>query len=145
VDVSTSRVIRRPREVVAAFAADPDRATAWYANIRSVEWETPPPLAVGSHFAFVARFLGRTLRYTYEVRELQLPDRMVMSTSAGPFPMRTEYTWTDAGAGATRMTLRNTGAPAGFSRLVAPLVAPAVRRAGRADLRRLAAVLEPGG
>ena len=61
VDVSSSVDIARPRAVVAAYAADPDRAPEWYVYIRSVRWETAPPLAVGSRFAFVAQFLGRTL------------------------------------------------------------------------------------
>ena len=42
----------------------------------------------------------------------------------------------------TRMTLRNRGEPAGFSRLVAPLLAPAMRRATRKDLARLKQILE---
>ena len=78
--------IARPRGDVAAFAADPDNATRWYDNIESVRWETPPPLAVGSRLAFVARFLGRTLSYTYEVREHVPGERFVMSTTEGPFP-----------------------------------------------------------
>ena len=69
VDVLTRIEIRRPPDVVAAFAQDPDRAPDGYENIRSVEWQTPPPLAVGSRLAFVAHFLGRRLAYTYEVRE----------------------------------------------------------------------------
>lgn len=71
VDVVTEIDIARPREEVAAFAADPANATAWYRNITSVEWETPPPAQVGSRVRFVAKFLGRTLEYTYEVREVQ--------------------------------------------------------------------------
>jgi hypothetical protein len=142
VDVSTSIDIARPREVVAAYAADPDRATQWYENIRSVRWETAPPLAVGSRFAFGAQFLGRTLTYTYEVRELHLPERMVMSTAEGPFPMRTEYCWQDTGDGGTRMTLRNSGEPTGFAAVSAPLMSGAMRRANRKDLQRLKAVLE---
>lgn len=54
---------------MAAYASDHDSATAWYRNIESVRWLTPPPPAVGSRLEFVARFLGRRLRYTYEVRE----------------------------------------------------------------------------
>lgn len=40
------------------------------------------------------------------------------------------------------MRLRNRGEPTGFSRLLAPLMAPAMRRANRKDLRRLKAILE---
>ena len=143
VDVLTDTVIARPRAVVAAFAGDPGRAPEWYVNIASVEWETPPPLAVGSRMAFVANFLGRRLAYTYEVRELVPDERLVMSTAQGPFPMETTYTWRDEGAG-TRMTLRNRGEPTGFSALAAPLMAMMMRRANVADLAKLKRVLEGG-
>ena len=141
VDVETAIEIDRPRAEVAAYAAEPDNATSWYENIESVEWKTSPPLAVGSQVAFVARFLGRELAYTYEIRELLPGERVVMSTSDGPFAMETTYTWEDVG-GATRMTLRNRGEPAGFSKLVAPVMARAMRRANRKDLACLKEILE---
>jgi Polyketide cyclase / dehydrase and lipid transport len=142
IDVNTEITIARPRAEVAEYACEPDNATEWYANIESAEWRTPRPLAVGSQFDFVARFLGRKLTYTYEVRELQPGERLVMATSEGPFAMETTYSWSDVGDGATLMWLRNRGEPAGFSKLVAPLMAPAVRRANRKDLARLKQVLE---
>jgi uncharacterized membrane protein len=144
VDVVTEIEIARPRAEVADFAADPANTTAWYKNIRSVEWETPPPAAVGSRMRFVARFLGRTLDYTYEVREIDPGARFVMSTHDGPFPMETTYTWEDSPAGGTRMTLRNRGEPAGFAAVTAPVMARAMRRANEADLRRLKSLLERG-
>jgi len=111
VDVVTQITIARPRAEVAAYAADPDHATAWYENINSVEWQSRPPLAVGSRVAFVARFLGRHLAYTYEVVDHVAGQRLVMRTTQGPFPMETTYTWQDAAEGTTRMTLRNRGEP----------------------------------
>jgi hypothetical protein len=105
VDVEAEIEIGRSRDEVAAYAADPDNATAWYANIERVDWKTNPPLTVGSRIAFVARFLGRRLAYTYEVREYVAGERLVMSTADGPFPMETTYAWTEA-AGGTRMILR---------------------------------------
>jgi uncharacterized membrane protein len=142
VDVETSTVIARPRDEVAAYACDPDRATAWYANIAAVTWETPRPLAVGSRLAFVATFLGRRLEYTYEVREHVPGERFVMSTAQGPFPMETTYAFRDAPGGATAMTLRNRGEPAGFAKVAAPMMARAMSRANRKDLERLKAILE---
>ena len=142
VDVETSIDIRRPRGEVAAFASDPGNATAWYANIRSVVWLTEPPLAVGSRLAFVARFLGRRIAYTYEVRELVPGTRFVMSTHEGPFPMETAYSWADTADGGTRMTLRNRGEPSGFATVTAPVLAAAMRRANAKDLARLKEILE---
>jgi hypothetical protein len=142
VDVETEIEIARPRHPVAVYAGDPDNATSWYENIRTVEWETPRPLAVGSRIAFVAEFLGRTLSYTYEIKELADDERLVMSTAQGPFPMETTYTWGDADEGATRMKLRNRGEPAGFKRLAAPLMARAIRRSNQKDLHRLKQILE---
>jgi uncharacterized membrane protein len=142
VDVLSEIVIARPRDAVAAYASDPDNATEWYENIKSAEWKSPKPMAVGATFAFAAQFLGRRLEYTYEVRELVPGKRLVMSTADGPFPMETTYGWEDAENGATRMTLRNRGAPAGFTKVAAPMMASAMRRANRKDLERLKQLLE---
>jgi uncharacterized membrane protein len=142
VDVSTQIDIARPRADVAAYASDPDNATTWYVKIKSVEWKTPKPLQISSKLAFVAQFLGRTLEYTYEVKEMVAGERFVMATAQGPFPMETTYTWEDTPSGGTRMTLRNRGEPAGFSKLVAPVMATAMQRANTKDLQQLKKILE---
>ena len=142
VDVLTEIVIGRPAGIVAAYAADPSNAPAWYQNITSVTWEVGPPLQTGSRMIFSARFLGRNLAYTYEITDFAPGERLVMRTAQGPFPMETTYTWQQAGDRSTRMTLRNRGEPAGFPRLTAPLMAAAIRRANRKDLRQLRAILQ---
>lgn len=142
VDVGTWINIDRARSEVAAFAADPDNVTAWYQNIESVDWRTPRPLAVGTRLAFAAHFLGRRLSYTYEVLEFVPGERLVMSTSAGPFPMETTYSWEDTASGGTRMTLRNRGEPKGFSKVASPILQRAMRRANSKDLEQLRRALE---
>jgi uncharacterized protein YndB with AHSA1/START domain len=141
-DVLSEVEIERPRADVSEYAADPDNATSWYANIEGVDWETPKPLAPGSRIVFTARFLGRRLAYTYEVRELTPGERLVMSTAQGPFPMETTYEWSDTASGGTRMTLRNRGEPSGFAGVTAPLMARAIRRANAKDLATLKELLE---
>lgn len=141
VDVTSEVVIERPVEEVAAYAADPTNAR-WYANIRSVDWQTPPPVALGSRLDFVASFLGRRLAYTYEVTVLDPGRRLVMRTAQGPFPMETTYAWEAAGEGRTRMTLRNRGEPRGLAGVAKPVLSQAIRRATGKDLARLKALLE---
>jgi uncharacterized protein YndB with AHSA1/START domain len=141
VDVQVETTIARPPSEVAAYAGDPSNAPQWYVNIKSVQWQTPRPVAVGSRMDFVAQFLGRRIAYTYEVAELVPGERLVMRTSDGPFPMETTYTWAPVDGG-TRMTLRNRGNPRGFAHLTAPLMERAMRRATTKDLARLKALLE---
>jgi hypothetical protein len=136
VDVTVEALIPYPREVVAAYAGDPTNAPDWYANIASVSWQTPPPVAVGSRMDFEARFLGRRLSYTYEVVDLRPGEQLVMRTADGPFPMETTYSW-DSVAGGTRMKLRNRGTPSGFAKVAAPVLARAMRGAMTKDLVRL--------
>jgi hypothetical protein len=142
VDVSVEVDIRRPRSVVASYAAEPDNATEWYVNIKDVQWKTPRPLTLGSQFAFTAAFLGRTLTYTYEVVEFVVDRRFVMRTAEGPFPMETTYEWDDVADGSTRMNLRNRGEPSGFAGIAAPMMSMAMKRANTKDLKRLKAILE---
>ena len=142
VDVVTEIVIARARERVAGYSGDPSNAPEWYANIDSVEWKTSPPVALGSKMAFVARFLGKRMAYTYEIVELVPHERLVMRTAEGPFPMETTYTWETSSEGHTKMTLRNRGEPSGFSKVVAPFMAMAMRSANRKDLALLKKILE---
>jgi hypothetical protein len=103
VDVTVETTIDRPVRIVADYAGDPSNAPTWYRRIASADWQTEPPVRVGSQVT---------------------------------------YTWSPVGADATRLTLRNHGEPAGFSRLTAPLVSFAMRRAMTQDLARLAEILE---
>jgi uncharacterized membrane protein len=142
VDVQTDIVINRPVIAVATYAADPSNAPEWYDRIDSVEWNSTSPPTQGTRVAFIARFLGRRLAYTYEFVDFVPGEHLVMRTAEGPFPMETTYTWSETSATSTRMTLRNRGQPAGFAKALAPFIVPAMRRANRKDLVRIKTILE---
>ncbi|MDF2960770.1 MAG: ATPase [Paenibacillus sp.] len=142
VDVFTEIRINCLCERVSDYAANPDHAPEWYVNIHSAEWLTPKPLAVGSQIAFKAKFLGRQLAYVYEIVEYIPGKKLVMRTVDGPFPMETTYTWEAADISSTLMTLRNRGNPTGFSKLLAPFMSSAMKRANNKDLIRIKQILE---
>ena len=142
VDVSTEIVIARPRHEVAGFAVDPDRLPLWFANIRGLEWKTEPPVRIGTRLALVAQLLRRPVACTYEVVDYVPGERFVMRSVDGPQAMETSYAWRDAGAHGTAMTLRQRGTPAGFSRLLTPLLTIAIRRGHARDLALLKSILE---
>ena len=142
VDVTTAIDIARSRQVVAGYATDPDHAADWYANIERVTWQTERPLRIGTRLAFVARFLGRTLSYTYEVIDFIPDERLIMATTEGPLQMETTYAWSDLNDQQTHMTLRNRGTPSGFAGVTAPVMTMAMRRANRKDLAALKYLLE---
>ena len=100
VDVLTEITIARSADAVAAYAADPSNAPAWYENIASVHWETEPPLRTGSRLAFTARFLGRPLAYTYEITEF------VPANGWSCGPRRGRSRWRPPTPGRPSMTVR---------------------------------------
>jgi uncharacterized membrane protein len=142
VDVTTTIVIERPIAEVAGYSGDPSNAPEWNRRIASAEWQTEPPMMLGSQITFTARFMGKDLVYTYEVIEYTPQDQVAMRTTQGPFPINTTYTWRAVGERVTHMTLRNHGEPTGFWRLAAPLITIAMRRAVPHDLSRLKQLLE---
>ncbi|GGF28837.1 hypothetical protein GCM10010954_29920 [Halobacillus andaensis] len=68
--------------------------------------------------------------------------KLVMRTVDGPFPMETTYRWKAIHENRTQMTLQNKGEPAGFSKVLSPIMAPMMKKANKKDLKEIKKILE---
>ena len=137
VNVGVTQFIAASPERVRAVMFDPSQDPEWMAAVKSVE-----PLAEeigrGARVRRVGRFLGRTLRWTTEVIGAEL-GQLQLRIIDGPMRGAVKYRIEPSGSGSL-VTIHNTGEVSGF----APrwLLAMAMRRSLRADLRRLQRVVE---
>lgn len=140
--LTATRTIRRPAGDVFAFVADAANNPRWQRGMRSCEWTSPPPLAVGSTYRQEAGFLGRTIITDFVVEELEPGVSVAFRSTAGPFPIHVRRSVTPAGPGATRVEARIDGRPGRFFRLGAPLIRRLAQRSVDSDYDRLVALLE---
>jgi uncharacterized membrane protein len=141
IDVSSHVEIRRPRDEVGAYALNLDNARKWVANLSSLEWITPPPLAVRSRISLVTELFGHRLKAAYEIVSLAPAERLVMRAER-PFPIEVRYTLESITTASTHMAVRGRADPGGFLRLLTPMIADELRESYRGDLLRLKRILE---
>jgi uncharacterized protein YndB with AHSA1/START domain len=135
--------IARPPAVVWEYLANAEHNPEWLRNMSSCRWITGPPIRVGSRYEQVARFLGKEVRTSFEVSELE-PGRLVTISSlpGSSFPLTITRRLDPMDADRCRVTEVAGGDPSGFYRLAeAPMRAMVRRNIGRA-YRRLKKLLE---
>jgi uncharacterized protein YndB with AHSA1/START domain len=115
---SASIVIARSPDEVFAYMDDVSREVEWQPNLRSAEQDPPGPTTLGTRKRYVSRFMGRDVRNTYVVAELEPGRRIVYETEKGSaIEARSEILWEVEGTG-TRVTMFLEGKPKGFLKLV---------------------------
>lgn len=143
IDAVAEVTIARPRDEVAAFAADPERMPLWRRGLKWIEWQGEPGLRVGAALTVVSALRGgRQREVPWEVVTCEPGARLVMrTTGAGP-ARELSCEWRDAGADRTHMIFRQREALATLAMLVAPLRRLAMQRAAGRELMLLKSILE---
>ena len=85
---------------------------------------------VGTRYRNVSRFLGRETELTYVVEESAPPRRLRLRGENDTLMAHDTMTLSEVPGGGTELTYRADFAFKGAARLVAPLLAPALRRLG---------------
>jgi uncharacterized protein YndB with AHSA1/START domain len=138
--VVVSTVIARPREEVFAYYEQYDRHPEWQPELIRAELTTPAPVAVGTRGIEVRRLLGRETAATYEITEHDPPRRSAFRVLDGPI-RPSGLAKFEPEAGGTRMTFELDLGARGPLRLLAPLLAPRLRRQTTDHLRRFASIV----
>src|SRR5262249_23290917 len=87
--VVVDQEIERPAEVVWEYMENAEHNPEWQSNMRSAHWTTEPPIAVGSRYEQLARFLGKDVRTSFEVTALEPGRSITISSLPGSsFPIR---------------------------------------------------------
>lgn len=134
--------VDRGADEVFAFLSDSANNPTWQAGMRRCVWTTPPPIDVGSRYEQEARFLGRTIRSSFEVTAYE-PGRSVrIETIEGSFPITVTRSVEPVDHGRTLVRARIEGDASGFFRIAEPLLRRMVQRSVDGDYARLKQLLE---
>ena len=134
-------VVARPREEVFPFVADARNRPSWDENVGSEELTSPEPIAVGSTLRTRMRSMGRDYEYLWEIVEHDPPNRVLVESTAGPFPTTLEWEVAEHDGGSL-VAFSVTGRPSGGLRLLEPLIARNTAKNLEASFPRLKEVLE---
>jgi uncharacterized membrane protein len=142
IKVNVSVDIDRPSDQVFAFLADASNNTRWQKGMRSCQWTSAGPIAVGSTYEQEASFMGRTIRSSFEVTELDPGHQVTITSTNGTFPIMVTRSVDRLDVDACRARARISGGPTGIGRIFDPITQLLVQSSVRRDYRRLKELLE---
>ncbi len=142
--MTAERTIRRPADEVAAFFFDASNNPKWQNGMVSCEWISGPPIAIGSTYVQLARFMGRDVRSTFVVTGYE-PGRMIrIETIESTFPIQVERRVEPIDESSCRVTADITGGPdRRLLKMLSPLMGGRAQKSVDADYDRLVQLLEP--
>ncbi|MDQ4075127.1 MAG: SRPBCC family protein [Chloroflexota bacterium] len=138
-----SVVIQKPPEVVFEFLANYENDPRWRSDVRTMAYQSPPPIGVGSRALEVASVLGQQLETLTEISEYEPHARVISRTLSGPTPV-TAYRYFEPTDGGTRFTYRLDidVSKALFFRLLQPVLIPWYQRRIETYLARAKEIVE---
>lgn len=141
--MTATRAIARSADEVAEFFFDASNNPRWQNGMVSCRWVSEPPIAVGSTYEQIARFMGRDVRSTFVVTDYEPGRRIRIETIESTFPIQVERTVEETDNSSCRVSADITGGPdSGVMKLLAPLMAGRAQKSVDADYDRLVQLLE---
>lgn len=140
-ELTSSVLIRRPAPEVFAYLAEPSNNPAWQKGMRSCEWTTDGPIAVGLQYRQVASFLGKAVRSVFEVTDFVDGETIAFATIESTFPIQVRRSVAAQSKGTCLVTAVIGGGPR-VPKFLEGIMGKMAQRSVTKDYERLVAVLE---
>lgn len=137
IHLHAERDISRPAEEVADFFFDSTNNPLWQRGMRRCEWQTPPPIGVGSIYEQEAVFMGRPVISTFQVIEHRPFEMIKIETLSSTFPLTITRSVERIDEATSEVRAEIQGSPAGLLGLLGPLIRRLAQRSVDADYDRL--------
>ncbi len=140
-----SLVIHRGIETVFPYLADLENMPRWGTSV-AVTKVGDGPIGVGSRFHERAEFRGRTMELGDEIVEYEPNRRLAVRTTSPLLESISRTSFVQVSdPDRTRLHYEIEARPHGFVKVLAPLLAPRIRKQFLADVANLKRMLEAGG
>lgn len=141
--VQEEQNISAERAQVFAYLSDVTKRTEYIPMLEELLLLDDAPIRVGSRYIEVATIAGQELRTTYQVIELQAPERIKVKTIKSVFPIEVRLSL-EALGDTTLLSMELEFKLKGVYKLASPLVKGIVQQQARDILHRLKAIFEVG-
>lgn len=140
--IQEAQIIPVEQNQLFAYLSDVTQRTAYIPMLEDLILLDEPPIRPGSRYIEVANIAGRQLKTTYQVVELQAPERIKVKTIKSVFPIEASLQLKER-SGATLLTLELNFSLSGIYKLGAPVVRGIVQQQAKDILGRLKDIFEP--
>ncbi|HZY47176.1 MAG TPA: SRPBCC family protein [Candidatus Bathyarchaeia archaeon] len=141
INVETSVLIDQPIEKVFEFVTTPENDEQWLIGVKAKKTSTEPT-KVGATSETEIRFLGQSIKTTFEVTKYEPPGKIEIKTISGPVDMKAVETFESVAEGQTKVTVRGEAHARGFFKLAEPIVERMAQRQWESSYENLKDVLE---
>ena len=135
--------ISRPLDEVFEFVGDVRNRPSWDDSVDTEELTSPEPIGRGTTVRTRLTSMGRQYEYTWTIVEHEPPHALKVESTSGPFPTTLVFHF-DGRDGGTLVEASVTGRPAGFMRLLEPMIARTTQKNLDRGYGRLKRLLETG-
>jgi uncharacterized protein YndB with AHSA1/START domain len=139
--VTRSTTISRPADQVFTFVSTPENDPRWVPVSLRHEKTSPGPMQVGTRTEEHLKFMGRGMRYVWEVTTYNPPHLLAYRTISGAMPFTLRLALEPAGP-ATKLTLGSEVDLPGLLKLASPVMQWVVGWQFEGNLRALKGLLE---